>query len=155
MSAPAPLPLGVPPRIRVLVVDDNDGFRESLASLLDAGGLDVVGQASSGRQALELTRTLSPDVVLMDVRMPEMDGVETTQRLKKLRPSLGVVALTGLEGQRAVRDMLVAGASGYVLKDSDGDGLVDAVRQAAAGRALLSPAVTPTDVEELTEPLAR
>jgi len=155
MSAPAPLPLGVPPRIRVLVVDDNDGFRESLASLLDAGDLEVVGQAATGRQALELTRTLSPDVVLMDVRMPEMDGVETTKRLKTLRPALGVVALTGLEGQRAVRDMLVAGASGYVLKDSDGDDIVDAVRQAAAGRALLSPAVTPTVIEELTEALER
>jgi signal transduction histidine kinase len=155
MTAPATLPLGVPARIRVLVVDDNDGFRESLASLLDAGDLDVVGQAASGRQALELTRTLSPDVVLMDVRMPEMDGVEATRRLKALRPTLGVVALTGLDGQRAVRDMLVAGASGYVLKDSDGDDIVDAVREAATGGALLSPAVTPTVIEELTEALER
>ena len=77
---------------------------------------------------------LDPDVVLMDVRMPEMDGIETTRELKARFPSLGIVALTGSEDQRAVRDMLVAGASGYVLKDSDGDEILYAVRQAVHGR---------------------
>jgi signal transduction histidine kinase len=142
-------------RVRILVVDDNDGFRDSLATLLDGNDLEVVAQASSGAEALELVRTMSPDVVLMDVRMPTMDGIETTRRLKALRPSLGIVALTGLEDQRAVRDMLVAGASGYVLKDSDGDEIVHAIRRAANGGALLSAEVTPTVIEELTEALER
>jgi signal transduction histidine kinase len=153
MSAHATLPTSQ--RVRVLVVDDNEGFRESLTILLDSEDLEVVGQASSGQAALEMVRTHSPDVVLMDVRMPTMDGIETTRRLKALRPSIGVVALTGLEDQRAVRDMLVAGASGYVLKDSDGDEIVNAIRRAASGGALLSAAVTPTVIEELTEALER
>jgi signal transduction histidine kinase len=153
MSAHATIPTSQ--RVRVLVVDDNEGFRESLTILLDSEDLEVVGQASSGHEALEMVRTHSPDVVLMDVRMPTMDGIETTRRLKALRPSIGVVALTGLEDQRAVRDMLVAGASGYVLKDSDGDEIVNAIRRAASGGALLSAAVTPTVIEELTEALER
>jgi signal transduction histidine kinase len=153
MSAHATLPTSQ--RVRVLVVDDNEGFRESLAVLLDGGELEVIGQASSGDEALTVLRTIAPDVVLMDVRMPEMDGIEATRRIKALHPSVGVVALTGLEDQRAVRDMLVAGASGYVLKDSDGDEIVHAIRRAASGGALLSPEVTPSVIEELTEALER
>ena len=142
-------------RVRVLVVDDNTGFRDSLVSLLDTDELMVVGQAGNGAQALELIATTKPDVVLMDVRMPMMDGIETTRRLKALDPNLGIVALTGLEDQRAVRDMLVAGASGYVLKDSDGDEILNAVREAAAGGGIISPQLTPTVIEELTEALER
>jgi DNA-binding NarL/FixJ family response regulator len=154
MSAPT-LPLGVPSRVRVLVVDDNDAFRESLASLLDGEEMEIIGQACSGSEAIEMVRALAPDVVLMDVRMPEMDGIEATRRLKALQPSLGVVALTGFEEQRTVRDMLVAGASGYVLKDSDGDEIINAIRRAASGGALLSSEVTPTVIEELIEALER
>jgi signal transduction histidine kinase len=142
-------------RVRVLVVDDNTGFRESLISLLDTDELTVVGQAGNGAQALELIATTKPDVVLMDVRMPMMDGIETTRRLKALDPNLGIVALTGTEDQRAVRDMLVAGASGYVLKDSDGDEILNAVREAASGGGIISPQLTPTVIEELTEALER
>ena len=87
--------------------------------------------------------------------MPEMDGIEATRRLKAIRPSLGIVALTGLDEQRAVRDMLVAGASGYVLKDADGDEIVHAIRKAAEGGAVLSEAVTPSVIDELTEALER
>jgi DNA-binding NarL/FixJ family response regulator/anti-sigma regulatory factor (Ser/Thr protein kinase) len=143
------------PRVRVLLVDDNDGFRESLAMLLDTEEMTVVGQAPNGAQALVMIEGLEPDVVLMDVRMPEMDGIETTRELKSRFPSLGIVALTGSEDQRAVREMLVAGASGYVLKDSDGDEILYAVRQAVTGGGVLSPEVTPTVIEELTEALGR
>jgi signal transduction histidine kinase len=142
-------------RVRVLVVDDNTGFRDSLVSLLDTDELVVVGQAGNGAQALELIASTDPDVVLMDVRMPMMDGIETTRRLKILAPHVGIVALTGLEDQRAVRDMLVAGASGYVLKDSDGDEILSAVREAASGGGVISPQLTPTVIEELTEALER
>lgn len=141
--------------VRVLVVDDNPGFRDSLISLLDSEELEVVGQASSGKEALELVGATMPDVVLMDVRMPVMDGIETTRRLKERFPDVEVVALTGHEDQRIVREMLVAGASGYVLKDSDGDDILDAIRQAASGHGLLSPEVTPTVIDELTEALER
>jgi two-component system response regulator DegU len=142
-------------RVRVLVVDDNAGFRESLLSLLDSADLAVIGEADSGVQALELVPTLEPDVVLMDVRMPEMDGIEATRLLKQRFPEIGVVALSGHEDQEIVREMLVAGASGYVLKDSDGDDILNAVLQAADGGAVLSPGVTPRVIEELTEALDR
>jgi signal transduction histidine kinase len=155
MSVRTAPPIAAPARVRVLVVDDNEGFRGSLAALLERDHIEVVGQAGSGAEALELTRRLAPDVVLMDVRMPEMDGIEATRRLKAARPSVGVVALTGLDEQRAVRDMLVSGASGYVLKDADGDQIVEAVERAARGGAVLSPDVTPSVIEELTEALER
>jgi signal transduction histidine kinase len=142
-------------RVKVLVVDDNAGFRESLLALLDSGDIVVVGEATSGAEALDLLLTVEPDVILMDVRMPLMDGIEATRRLKKLRPSVEIVALTANEDQEIVRGMLVAGASGFVLKDSDGEDILNAVMQAALGGAVLSPEVTPTVIEELTEALER
>jgi signal transduction histidine kinase len=142
-------------RIRVLVVDDNAGFRESLLSLLDTEDLMVIGEADSGIRALELVPELEPDVVLMDVRMPLMDGIEACRLLKERYPEVGVVALSGHEDQEIVREMLVAGASGYVLKDSDGDDILNAVQKAAEGGAVLSAAVTPRVIEELTEVLDR
>ena len=148
-------PAGALQRVRVLVVDDNAGFRDSLVSLLDTDELMVVGQAGNGEQAMKLIASTEPDVVLMDVRMPTMDGIETTRRLKALDPNIGIVALTGLEDQRAVRDMLVAGASGYVLKDSDGDEILMAVREAATGNGVISPQLTPSVIEQLTEALER
>ncbi len=152
---PATAASAAAPRIRVMVVDDNAGFRESLLALLDTEELYVVGEAGSGAEALELVLEAHPDVVLMDVRMPQMDGIEATRRLKEVRPAVGVVALSGHEDQEIVREMLVAGASGYVLKDSDGEEILDAVVQAAHGGAVLSPGVTPTVIEELTEALER
>jgi signal transduction histidine kinase len=150
----AALPTSLP-QVRVLLVDDNAGFRDSLIALLDTEEMRVVGQAASGDQALGLVDVTAPDVVLMDVRMPSMDGIETTRRLKASHPDIGIVALTGSEDQRAVRDMLVAGATGYVLKDSDGDEIIHAIRQAASGGGVISPEVTPTVIDELTEALER
>jgi signal transduction histidine kinase len=140
-----------PPRL--MVVDDNDGFRESLVALLVSAGIEVVGEASSGRQALEVAADVQPDVVLMDVRMPNMDGVETTRRLKQAYPGTRVVALTAQEDDQTVREMLLAGASGYVTKNADGDDILDAVAEAAAGGAVLSPSVTPAVITQLTEAL--
>ena len=152
LRSPQPFP---PARVRVMVVDDNDGFRDSLLALLDIDELEVIGEARTGAEALEMAPRIRPHVVLMDVRMPSMDGMEATRRLKELLPDVGVVALTGHEDQRAVRDMLVAGASGYVLKDSDGEEILKAVLQAAHGGAIISPEVTPTVIDELTEALER
>ncbi len=154
---PAVLPRPARPTrpIRVVVVDDNAGFRESLLSLLEAGHLQVVGEAGSGTEALDLIAAVEPDVVLMDVRMPTMDGIEATRLLKSEHPSVGVIALSSHEDQEIVRGMLVAGASGYVLKDSDGDEILRAVARAAEGGAVLSAAVTPRVIEDLTEALDR
>jgi signal transduction histidine kinase len=154
-QAVLPRPLDRARPVRVLVVDDNAGFRESLLSLLATGNLQVVGEAASGIEALELAEALSPDVVLMDVRMPAMDGIEATRRLKERHPHMGVVALSSHEDQEIVRGMLVAGASGYVLKDSDGDEILTAVGRAATGGAVLSAEVTPRVIEELNEALER
>lgn len=139
--------------VRVLIVDDNAGFRDSLVSLLNTDELLVVGQASDGEKALQLVASVEPDVVLMDVRMPTMDGIETTRRLRALDPDIGIVALTGLEDQRAVSAMLVAGASGYVLKDSDGDEILMAVREAATGNGVISPQLTSSVIDALRDAL--
>jgi signal transduction histidine kinase len=147
---PVATPTGAP---RLMVVDDNEGFRESLVALLVSAGIDVVGEASSGREALEVAGDVLPDVVLMDVRMPNMDGVETTRRLKDAYPRMRVVALTAQEDDQTVREMLVAGASGYVTKNADGDDILSAVTEAAAGGAVLSPSVTPAVISQLTEAL--
>src|SRR3989304_4106335 len=113
-TATQPGPPPPPPRpVRVVVVDDNAGFRESLLALLATDEMVVVGEADCGLRALDLVPELRPDVVLMDVRMPSMDGIETTRQLKQRHPTVGVVALTGHEDQDVVRDMLVAGAAGY------------------------------------------
>jgi signal transduction histidine kinase len=141
--------------VRVMVVDDHAEFRESLVALLTTEGLDVAGEASTGPEALETADRVNPDVVLMDVRMPGMDGIETTRRLRARHPDVGVVALTIQEDQQVVRDMLVAGAHGYVLKDSDGRDIVNAAIQAASGGGVLSPAVTPSVIDDLTETLER
>ncbi|HET9671332.1 MAG TPA: response regulator [Actinomycetota bacterium] len=143
------------PQIRVAVVDDNPGFRETLASLLGTEELVVVGTAGSGSDAVGLVRSTDPDVVLMDVRMPKMNGIEATRLLKSTFPDVGIVALTGVDDQDAVREMLVAGASSYVLKDSDSDEIFLAIRQAASGGGVISPEVTPRVIGELTEALER
>ncbi len=157
LVSPVPKPArpGPPRSLRVVVVDDNGGFRESLVQLLRAGGHEVVGEAADGRQALTVVAEAGPDVVLMDIRMPAMDGIEATRRLKAARPDLGVVALTAQEDETVVREMLVAGASGYVLKDSDGDDILSAVLHAAHGGAVISPGVTPAVIEQMTEALER
>jgi signal transduction histidine kinase len=143
------------PQIRVAVVDDNAGFRETLASLLGTEELLVVGAAGNGTDAMSLVRSTAPDVVLMDVRMPEMNGIEATRLLKSTFPEVGIVALTGVDDQDAVREMLVAGASCYVLKDSDSEEIFHAIRQAASGGGVISPEVTPRVIGELTEALER
>src|ERR687896_1621564 len=141
--------------LRVMVVDDHAPFRESLQVLLSTGGFEVVAEAESGGDALRLAGEVQPDVVMMDVRMPGMDGIEATRRLKAAHPEVGVVALTAQEDKSVVRDMLVAGASCYVLKDSEGQEILNAVVQAARGGAVLSPGVTPSVIDELVLALER
>jgi DNA-binding NarL/FixJ family response regulator len=127
-------------RIRVLVVDDHDLFRAGLASVL-AGhhGIDVVAQASGGRAAVRLAAELRPGVVLMDMRMPDLDGPAAMQQILAHDPDVRILALTVASDEADVASAVIAGACGYVLKDSPIDDVVEAVRAAARGIAWLSP----------------
>jgi len=127
---------------RVLVVDDHQLVRAGLVSLLEgADGLEVVGQAADGAEAIEVAADTTPDVVLMDLSMPVMDGVSATRALLKARPELAVVVLTSFADQTRVAEALAAGAVGYLLKDSHPRDLLAGIRAAAAGYAPLDPRV--------------
>ena len=130
-------------RIRILLADDHavvrQGFRMILSSHPD---LEIVGEAGNGREAVELAATLRPDVVVMDVAMPELNGIEATRRLTAENPHIRVVALSMHKDSVYVREILRAGARGYLLKDSVADDLVAAVRSVAGGEGYLSPAIS-------------
>jgi DNA-binding NarL/FixJ family response regulator len=128
--------------LRVLIVDDDPVFRELLAFVLraDAGAV-IVGQACDGAEGVELARELHPDVVLMDLRMPVLDGIATTRWLKMERPEIPVLALTTFDEDEEVFSALRAGAVGYLLKDVSSDRLVEAVLAASRGESVLHPSV--------------
>jgi DNA-binding NarL/FixJ family response regulator len=131
--------------IRVLVVDDQDLVRAGFRMILDAEeDLDIVGEAADGRRAVELAEHLRPDIVLMDIRMPELDGVEATRRLAgpSVDTPLKVLVLTTFDLDEYVVSALRAGASGFLLKDVTPEDLVRAVRTVADGDAIVAPSVT-------------
>jgi DNA-binding NarL/FixJ family response regulator len=129
--------------IRVLLVDDQALVRSGFRLILETrDDLEVVGEAEDGREAVELARRLRPDVILMDVRMPNVDGVEATRRLTALGSTARVLILTTFDLDEYVYEAIRAGASGFLLKDVQPAQLVDAVRVVAAGEALLAPTVT-------------
>ncbi|MFG2053185.1 response regulator [Micromonospora sp. NPDC048930] len=128
--------------IRVLVVDDQTLVRAGVGLLLrTAGGFEVVGEAGDGHEAVRLAERLRPDVILMDLRMPRMDGIEATRRILDRQPSARVLVLTTFADDANVYGALGAGALGYLVKDGAPEELVDAVRRAARGEALLAPPV--------------
>jgi DNA-binding NarL/FixJ family response regulator len=128
--------------VRVLVVDDQALFREALGTLLDARPeVEVVGEAGDGHQALERAAALTPDVVLMDLHMPVLDGIGATRRLRVEQPGVRVLALTTFDDDEDVFAALRAGALGYLLKDVSADRLVEAVQAAARGESVLQPSV--------------
>ena len=131
-----------PRPVRVLVVDDQTLFREALTTLLEARAeVEVLGCAGDGAQALRLVDRLRPDVVLMDLRMPVLDGVSTTQRLRVEHPEVRVLVLTTFDDDDEVFPALRAGAVGYLLKDATADRLVEGVQAAARGESVLQPSV--------------
>jgi DNA-binding NarL/FixJ family response regulator len=129
--------------IRVLLVDDDALMRAGLASILSSdAAVDVVGEAADGRDAVERVDTLRPDVVLMDVRMPEVDGITATRDVVAASPDTRVVILTTFEDDEYIFGALTAGASGFLLKRTTPESLIEAIKAVAAGDSLLSPSVT-------------
>lgn len=130
-------------RIRVLLVDDQALFREALAILLGIDpGIEVVGEASDGEAALQVAQKLRPDVILMDLRMPGVNGVEGTSRIRKALPNTRVLVLTTFEEDEEVFAAIQAGASGYLLKASPSAKLIEAITTVAKGQSVLQPSVT-------------
>lgn len=129
-------------RLRVVVVDDQELVRSGFALILERGGIAVVGEAADGVEAVDLVRSTDPDVVLMDVRMPRLDGIEATRRLVADRPGLKVLALTTFDLDEYVYAAVRAGASGFLLKDVSPAALVQAVEAVARGDTMLAPALT-------------
>jgi DNA-binding NarL/FixJ family response regulator len=138
--------------IGVLIVDDDHLMRAGLAELLSVeAGIEVIGQAATGREAIERTRRLHPDVVLMDVRMPDLDGIEATRELTGEAPNSRVLILTTFEEDDYIFGALRAGASGFLLKRTPPEELIAAVRTIAAGDSLLSPSVTGRVIDRMAQ----
>jgi DNA-binding NarL/FixJ family response regulator len=137
--------------IRVLLVDDQALFREGLETLLSVHkDIQVVGQASNGREAVEVAVRAQPDVVLMDVRMPVLDGVGATRLLKEALPRCRVIVLTTFDDDEYIFDALRTGAAGYLLKDVASARLVEAIRATARGDSILEPSVAAKVIAEFT-----
>ena len=139
--------------IGVLLADDQELVRSGFRLILElADGIEVIGEAADGREAVRLAKELQPDVVLMDVRMPELDGIEATQRLRQAGVEARVLVLTTFDLDEYVYGAIRAGASGFLLKDAPREQLVTAVRTVARGEALLAPAITRTACSSSSAP---
>jgi DNA-binding NarL/FixJ family response regulator len=141
-----------PNAIRVLVVDDHELFRRGIIDLLEERGIDVVGQAALGADGIRQASELGPGVVLMDLSMPGMSGIEATQRMTAAAPLARVLVLTMMTEDEYVMNALLAGACGYLLKDAPIDQIVDGIQAAALGESVISPRIAARLVQRLREP---
>lgn len=138
--------------VRVMLVDDHAVVRSGLRAFLMAfEDLDLVGEASDGEEAVRLCARVQPDVVLMDLVMPRMDGATATRQIREQFPRTQVIALTSFKEEKMIQDVLRAGAIGYLLKNVTGDDLADAVRAASQGRPTLSPEATHALIHSATQ----
>ena len=143
-------------RVRVLIVDDRPIFRAGVQGMLrDFPEIDIVGEAMTGRQAIDRSRRLKPDVILMDLNMPEMGGIAATRAIKEEDPERVVLALTVSEAEEDIVEMVAAGASGYVLKDVDPVSLAHCIQEAHAGRFQLDDGLTRKVIMRLGSTLKR
>ena len=141
-----------PQAITVLIIDDHPLVREGVRNFLQRQrDITVVGEAGSGQEGLRLASDLAPDVVLMDLVMPEMDGVETTRRLKQISPSTQVIVLTSFDDDEHILPAIRAGALSYILKDVSTAALAEAVRKAARGEVTMTPLVAARVMQELRQ----
>jgi DNA-binding NarL/FixJ family response regulator len=128
--------------IRVLIADDHPLFREGMRGRLErAADIEVVGEAASGEEAVEMAKSLEPDVILMDIKMPGMNGIDATREILRTNQQVGVLVLTMFEDDDSVFAVMRAGAKGYLLKDSRGEGVLHAIRSVASGEAVFGPGV--------------
>jgi len=139
----------------ILVVDDHAMFREGVRQMLELNGFHVVGEADDGREALAAVLELSPEIVIMDISMPNIDGIAATRDIKAHSPDTKVIAMSIHGGKRFVEKMLQAGASGYILKDSAPEQLVEAVYSVVKGETYLSPEITGLVVAQYVKLLTR
>lgn len=143
----------VPDAIRVMLVDDHRILRDGIKAMLSlSGDIKVVGEAEDGQEALDLVTQLRPDLILMDVAMPRMDGLEATRQIKQRHEDIKVLILTQHDNREYIFPILKAGADGYVLKKAAGTELVSAIRAVHAGGTFLYPSVARTVVEEYLSP---
>jgi DNA-binding NarL/FixJ family response regulator len=137
--------------LRVVIADDHPFYRQGLARLLSQSGVEVVGQASNGPAAIELVEQTAPDVAVVDLNMPGMSGVEVTRRLNERMPASRVLVVSVSAQEDDVTEAILAGASGYVLKDGPVEEVVAGIKAAAAGESLLSPRIAGTLLERIRD----
>jgi len=135
--------------ITVVIADDHPLLRQGLQIMLRRGGIECLGEASTGREAVKLVSELAPDVVLMDIAMPDMDGLEATARIKEQSPGTPVVIITGQESKELLRRAIQAGATGYIPKWSSPDTLVEAIKLVKAGGSLIDAKLLAELLQEL------
>jgi two-component system response regulator NreC len=136
-------------KIRILIADDHTIVRDGIRSLFeDEPDLEVIGEAEDGRSAVQLTNQLEPDVVIMDIAMPLLNGLEATRQIKRNKSNVKVLVLTMHDNEEYIRQVLASGAAGYVLKDTAAKELIGAIRAVYKGESILSPAITRLVIED-------
>jgi len=140
--------------VRILIADDHALFRDGLRSLLQSQGHEVIGEARDGKQAIELAKSLRPELVLMDVSMPEMNGVDATRALTAEQPDIKVVMLTASEQNETLFDAIKAGAQGYLLKNLEAEEFFSLLERASRGEPALTPALARKLLQEFARPAA-
>lgn len=138
--------------MRILIADDHALFRDGLRSLLLAQGHEVIGEAKNGKEAIELARKLQPDLLLMDLQMPELDGIAATRLITAEMPSLKVVILTASEAEEKLFDAIKSGAQGYLLKNLEADTFFELLERAHRGEPALTPALARKLLQEFAKP---
>jgi DNA-binding NarL/FixJ family response regulator len=139
----------------VVIADDHPFYRASLATMLRESGFDIIGEAANGEAAIRAAEELAPDVVVMDLHMPGLSGLEATQRVTAQAPATRVLVLTVSAEEDDVADAILAGASGYVLKDGPVEDIVAAIHGTAAGQTVISPGIPPTLLDRMRDASSR
>ena len=141
-------------KIRIMLAEDHKVVREGTRRLLESqSDFQVVGEASDGIEAVELAKKLRPEIIIMDVSMPRLNGIEATKEIKSLYPNIAILVLTGYDDDEYVFALLEAGAAGYLLKESSGEELIEAIRQVMAGETVLHPKIMRKVLNRLRAPV--